>query len=166
MKRSHLILFISGSLVAAGMVTSFYGSVLTTHDLTIAEGPVNTNSPIQVTKDLDPSIATVGAYVIHAENFELDALQATVFDPSGDQIASKKINDKTTEEQFEIKSKGTYKLILENSGAEASVTIGLIHMPDKSILVINVLGQGIIISGFVGVGVAIIYEIKSRKKAS
>lgn len=163
MKRSHLILFIGGALVAAGMVVSFYGSVLTTQDLTIAEGTVSPGSPVEVTKDLDPAVTDIGAFVVHAENFAEDSLLARLYDPAGTEIETKKITGKSTEQKFDISSKGTYKLVLENTGTEASVTIGLIHYPDDFTLSVNIAGQGIIISGFVGVGVAIIYEIKTRK---
>jgi hypothetical protein len=163
MKKSHLILLLGGALVAIGMVVSYYGSSLTIQDLTKAEGPVNENS-LEVTKELDPIIATIGVFVVHVENFEKDSLLATVFDPNGIQVASKRIEQKDTEEKFEIKTKGAYELILENSAGEAFATIGLLHMPEKSILLLNVLGQSIIFSGLVGVGIAVIYHIKSRKR--
>jgi len=163
MRKSHLILFIGGALVAIGMVTSFYGSQLVTQDLTITEGVASNASPLELTRELDPSIAKTGVFVIQAESF--DGLLATILDPNGQQIASKEISQKSTEEQFEITTKGTYKILLESSTtSEASVVIGLTHMPDRNFIVLNLLGQSIIISGFVGVGLAVIFEIKNRKK--
>lgn len=164
MKKSHLILFIGGALVAVGMVTSFYGSKLVTQDLTVTEGIISEASPIELTRELDPAITKTAVFVIHAENFE-GGLVATILDPSGQQITSKEINQESTEEQFEIDTKGNYKLLLENSGtSEVPIVIGLTHMPDKNLIVLNLLGQSIIISGFVGVGIAVIYELKNRKK--
>jgi hypothetical protein len=165
MKRSHLILFIGGALVAAGMVISFYGSKLTTQDMAITEGHIAAGSSLEVTKDLDPSIADTGVFVIQAEDFEQGSLHATVFDPTGTQIASKEIKQKSTESTFQIESKGGYRLVVENSGAASSVIIGITHMPQKSVLLLNVLGQGIIISGFAGLGIALLYMIVSRKRS-
>jgi hypothetical protein len=39
-------------------------------------------------------------------------------------------------------------------------------MPDKSIVALNILGQSMIITGFVGVGIAAIYALKTKKKSS
>jgi hypothetical protein len=163
MKKSHLILFIGGALVAIGMVTSFYGSKIVTQDLTIAEGMVSDSSPVELTKELDPVIARTGIFVVQTES--IDGLIATISDPLGQQITSIEISQKSTEEQFEITTKGIYKLLLQSSGAsEVPVVMGLIHMPDKNFIALNLLGQSLIISGFVGVGLAVILEIKSRKK--
>ncbi len=162
MRKSHLILFIGGALVAVGMVTSFYGSQLVTQDLTITEGIVSSASPVELIKELDPSIAKTGVFVVQAESFE--GLVATMLDPNGQHITSKEISQKSTEEQFEITTKGNYKMLLQSSTSEAPVVMGLTHMPDKNFIVLNLLGQSIIISGFVGVGLAVVYEIKNRKK--
>ncbi|MFY9300701.1 MAG: hypothetical protein WAO91_05880 [Candidatus Nitrosotenuis sp.] len=165
MKKGHTILLLGGAMVAAGMVISYFGSTLATQDLAVLEGRPADGSSIEITKDLDPARTAVGAFVIRAESFEGGTLRATVYDPSGAPIASKTIDGVSTEEQFEISTKGMYKLVLENSGSEASVIIGLTHMPEKSVLALNVLGQGIIVSGFVGLGIAVVYLIKDRKKS-
>lgn len=163
MKKSHLILFIGGALVAIGMVTSFYGSKLVTQDLTITEGMVSDASPVELTRELDPAIVNTGVFVVQAESF--DGLVATMLDPIGQQIASIEISQKSTEKQFEITTKGVYKLLLQSSAtSEAPIVMGLTHMPDKNFIALNLLGQSLIISGFVGVGLAVILEIKGRKK--
>jgi hypothetical protein len=163
MKKSHLILFIGGALVAIGMVTSFYGSKLVTQDLAITEGMVSDALPVELTRELDPAIANTGIFVIQAESF--DGLVATMFDPVGQQITSIEISQKSTEEQFEIATKGVYKLLLQSSAvSESPIVMGLTHMPDKNFIALNLLGQLLIISGFVGVGLAVILQIKSRKK--
>jgi hypothetical protein len=38
-------------------------------------------------------------------------------------------------------------------------------MPEKSVLALNVFGQGIIVSGFVGLVIAVIYLVKDRRKS-
>ena len=163
MRKSHLILFIGGALVAIGMVTSFYGSNLVTQDLAIVEGVASDASPVELIKELDPSIANTGVFVVQAESF--DGLVATILDPIGQQITSIEISQRSTEEQFEITVKGSYKLLLQSSAtSEVPIVMGLTHMPDKNVIALNLLGQALIISGFVGVGLAVILEIKNRKK--
>jgi hypothetical protein len=44
-----------------------------------------------------------------------------------------------------------------------AIIVGITHAPEKSIVALNMLGQSMIISGFVGVGIAVIYAIKTRK---
>ncbi|HEX9845251.1 MAG TPA: hypothetical protein VGA92_02165 [Candidatus Nitrosotenuis sp.] len=163
MRKSHLILFIGGALVAIGMVTSFYGSNLVTQDLAIVEGVASDASPVELIKELDPSIANTGVFVVQAESF--DGLVATILDPIGQQITSIEISQRSTEEQFEITVKGSYKLLLQSSAtSEVPIVMGLTHMPDKNFIALNLLGQSLIVSGFVGVGLAVILEIKNRKK--
>jgi hypothetical protein len=164
MKKSHIILFIGGALVAIGMVTSFYGAKFATEDLAITEGVVSQTSPIELTKELDPAIAESGVLVVHAENVENSDLVATVFDPSGKQVISEKIDQISTERQFEINAKGTYKTLLENSASEIRIIAGMTHLPDKNIIALNIFAQSIIISGFIGLGAAAVYEIKNRRK--
>jgi hypothetical protein len=165
MKKAHTILLIGGALVAAGMIISYYGADLATDDLAATQGTVKDGSPIEITKDLDPAITEIGAFVVHSESFEDGNLKASLFDPGGAQIVSKTIDEISTEEQFEIKSKGTYKLVLENSAQEASAIIGITHMPEKSVLALNVLGQGVIVSGFVGLVIALVYLVVGRKRS-
>jgi hypothetical protein len=146
------------------MVTSYFGSNLTTQDLAITEGTVMEGSPIELTREMDPAMSQTGVFIVQAEGFGQNTLSVIVFDPSGGQIVSKRIDQKTIEGQFEIKTKGSYRLILENSGTTVPAVVGLTHMPEKSILLFNVLGQSIILSGFVGLGISILYMIRSRKK--
>lgn len=164
MKKSHMILFIGGVLIAVGMIASYYGSMLITQDLAVTEGIISAGSSLEITKELDPMITHTGIFVVNAENFEV-GLAATVLDPQSQHVISKEITQKSTEEEFEITTKGDYRLLLENSGsADTQVIIGLTHMPDKNSIALNLLGQSIIVSGFVGVGIAVIYEILTRKK--
>ena len=165
MKKSHLILFVGGGLVAIGMILSYTGASVISGQVSIKEAVVNGTIPLTLEKELDPSITDRGAFVILAEGEDRANLVATVHGPFGE-IATKKITEVSTEEYFDIESKGTYKLEIRNSGQEIPVVIGLTHMPDKSIVALNMLGQSMIITGFIGVGVAAIYALRTRKKSS
>jgi hypothetical protein len=168
MKKSHLVLFIGGALVATGMLVSFYGSKLVTEDLTISEVVLGENIQVELIKELDPLVALIGVFVVHVEELEEGTeLMVAVFDPDGRQIASRDISEGSTEGQFEIGTKGSYKVLLKNpKQSHGRAVIGLTHMPDKSYLALNILGQSLIVSGFIGLGIAVIYEIKNRKKVS
>lgn len=166
MQKSHIVILIAGFLVAAGMVMSYYGASLVAKDVTYNEGILNGTAPIQVTKELDPAISDTAVFVVQSEGFSDADMVAKLFDPNNQIISTKKIEQKNTEEEFAIPAKGTYRLQLENEKqTEVRAIIGLTHMPDKIIISLNYLGQMFILSGFVGVVVAGIFALKSRKKA-
>ncbi|MBM3906127.1 MAG: hypothetical protein FJ354_05555 [Thaumarchaeota archaeon] len=164
-KKSVLILFVGGALVAIGMVLSYTGASVISGQVSIKEMLVNGTIPATLEKELDPSVTEQGAFVVRAESEERTNLIATVYGPFGEEIASKKITEVSTEDYFDIESKGAYKLEIRNSGQETPVVLGLTHMPDKSIIALNMLGQYMILTGFVGVGVAGIYALKTRKSS-
>ncbi|AJZ75715.1 hypothetical protein [Candidatus Nitrosotenuis cloacae] len=166
MKKAPLILFVGGALVAIGMVLSYTGASFISGQISIKESLLNSTIPAELQKELDPSITNKGAFVIRAEGFEKTSLVANLYDPSGTEIATKQITQVSTEEYFDIEGRGDYKLIVQNSGPETPIVLGLTHMPDKALIAINMLGQSMIISGFVGVGIAAIYALKNRKKSS
>jgi len=165
MKKSHLILFVGGGLVAIGMILSYTGATTISGQVSIKEALVNGTIPITLEKELDPTITDQGAFVVRAEELERASLVATIYGPAGE-IASKKLTEVSTEEYFDIESKGTYKLEVRNSAEEIPIVMGLTHMPDKAIVALNMLGQSMIITGFTGVGIAAIYALKTRKKSS
>lgn len=167
MKKSHLILFVAGGLVAVGMILSYIGATFIAQQISIAETMVNGTAPAELLKELNPEIAEKGVFVIRAEEFEKTSLVANVYDPSGESLASKEITQLSTEEYFDINIKGQYKLVVQNMGSQdIPIVLGLTHMPDRSLVAINLLGQYMIVSGFVGVGIAGLVTIKGRKKTS
>lgn len=167
MKKAPLILFVGGALVAIGMILSYTGASFISGQISIKESVVSSTIPAELEKELDPSIASQGAFVIRAEQLEKTNLIADLHGPSGEQLTSKEITQVSTEEYFDIEDKGTYKITVHNTGSEdIPIVLGLTHMPDKSLIAINMLGQSMIISGFVGVGIAGIYALKNKRKSS
>lgn len=166
MQKSHIVILIAGLLVAAGMVMSYYGASLVTRDVTYSEATLNGTAPIQVTKELDPSVSDTAVFVVQSEGFADASMVARLSGPDNQIISTKRIEQKNTEGEFAIPAKGIYRLELENEKqTEVRAIIGLTHMPDKMIISLNYLGQMFILSGFVGVVVSGIFALKSRKKA-
>jgi|GEM_PF-823001 len=165
MRKSHLILFIGGALVAIGMILLLhYGPELVRQGVTFNEEILN-GTTIEVIKELDPSIKDTGRFFVVTKIFESGNLVALVFDPNGNQLVKRTIQQEKTEEEFEISTKGYYKIALENSGVSGNpVMLGLSHTPDNIIIAISYFGFWMIVSGFVALGFAAIYELKIRKK--
>ena len=92
-------------------------------------------------------------------------ISISVLDPSGTTILSKMAEKESVEERFEIISKGTYNLIIENSGSmETQIVAGLGHMPDAGTLSIGITGFYILIVGLIGIVAIAIYTISNKKK--
>lgn len=167
MKKAATIILIAAALVGVGMIISFYGASLITQGVAVTEGQVSRMQSIELIRELDPSVADIGIFVVQMQTQPSSTLTARVFDSSGSQIDSASVTERSVEKQFRISSKGEYRLVLESTDSEAMQAIlGLSHMPDKSIVALNVFGQAAILCGFVGVAIAVIYAVKNRRRAS
>ena len=67
-KKSHLIIFVGGALVAVGMILSYIGATYISEQVTMTEGIISSAIPVSVERELDPSISTQGAFIIRAES--------------------------------------------------------------------------------------------------
>lgn len=167
MKKPQIIILIAAGLVATGMVTSFLGASVITQGVAVMEGEVAQMQPMELTHELDPAVADTGVFVVQMRAEPSSTLTARVFDPSGIQIASEPIRERSTEEQFSIQARGDYRLVLESTDSQATqAVLGLAHMPDRLVVALNIFGQAAILSGFVGVAIAVIYAIKTRRRPS
>ncbi len=165
MDRPLVFLLVVGSLIAAGIILSFYGTQLTTQSIIVKEENILPDSALEVSVELDPSVGETGVYAVLLENFEEDAISVSVFDPLGSQIISKIAEKESTEERFEITSGGKYILEIKNSGLEESkVFVGLGYMPDAVTLSIGIIGFYLLIVGLIGIVGIGIYSIRNRQK--
>ena len=165
MQKSLIFLLFVGGLIAAGIILSFYGAQLTTQNLTVKEENLASMSSLEVIAELDPIISETGVYGIILNSFEDGKISVSVLDPDGTLILSNTIEKESTEERFEIISKGSYKLIIENSGSiESQVVAGIGHMPDALTISVGITGFYILIVGLIGIVGVGIYSVRNRKK--
>lgn len=165
MEKSLIFLLFVGALIGAGIILSFYGAQLTTQNLTVKEDNLSPASSLEVIAELDPAISEIGVYGILLDNYEEGIISISVFDPLGTQILSNTAEKESTEERFEITSKGSYQLIIENSGSiESQIVAGIGHMPDAGTLSIGITGFYILIVGLIGIVGIGIYSVRNRKK--
>lgn len=164
MKKTGTILVLVGGLVAVGMILSLYGSQVITEDLIQVDGNIGNGESIEAIVELDPAINDVGVYVVQTMNFNQGDISVQIFDPSGSQIISKTVEIESHEEQFDISSKGSFRLIIENAGDNTEI-IGVIgHLPDTAKFSIGVIGFYLLLVGFFGmVGLGINVVINRRK---
>jgi len=165
MQKSPIFLVIMSSLIAIGIILSFYGAQLTTQNLTVREEKLVPGSLFEITTELNLSKGETGVYGILVENFKKDAISVTVIDPLGNQIISKTVDKESTEERFMIDSSGTYKLVIENLGLEETqIVAGVGHMPDNFAISVGITGLFILIVGLIGIAGIGIYAIRNKRK--
>ena len=165
MQKSLIFLLFVGGLIAGGIILSFYGAQLTTQNLTVKQENLAPVSSLEVIGELDPIISDIGVYAIILDNFEEGKISVSVLDPQGTQILSNTVEKESTEERFEIISKGSYNLIIENSGSlEIQIVAGIGHMPDAVSLSVGITGFYILIVGLIGIVGVGFYSIRNRKK--
>jgi len=164
-QKSLIFLLFVGGLIASGIILSFYGAQLTTQNLTVKEENLASMSSLEVIAELDPIIGETGVYGIILDSFEDGKISVSVLDPDGTLILSNTIEKESTEERFEIISKGSYKLIIENSGSiETQIVAGIGHMPDSLTISVGITGFYILIVGLIGIVGVGIYSVRNRKK--
>jgi hypothetical protein len=167
MQKSPIFLVIVSSLIAIGIILSFYGAQLTTQNLIVREEKLVPGSSFEIMAELDLSKGETGVYGILVENFKTNAISVTVIDPLGNQIIANTIDKESTEERFKIDSSGTYKLVIENSGLEETqIVAGVGHMPDNSAISVGITGFYILIVGLIGIAGIGIYALRNRRKQS
>ena len=165
MEKSVIFLVIVGGLLATGIILSFYGAQLTTQDLIVNEGIVRLGESFEIQAELDPTKRETGVFVIQILDFTDNEITAKISDPLDYEILSKSFDKDSIEESFEIASKGTYKLIIENSSSEDIQIMAVIgHMPDKGTLSVGIIGFFILIVGLVGIVGVGIYVIRTKRK--
>ena len=165
MDKPVVYLAIVGGLLAVGIALSFYGAQLTTQDLISNEGIIKQGEFLEIQAELDPAKSETGVFVVQVLNFKDYEITAKISDPLDYEILSKSIDEDSVEQRFEISSKGTYKLIIENSSPEDIQMMGVMgHMPDKGTLSVGITGFYILIVGLVGIVGVGIYVIRSKRK--
>ena len=165
MEKSVVFLVIVGGLLATGIILSFYGAQLTTQDLIANEGIVRLGESFEIQAELDPIKSETGVFVIQILDFKDNEITAKISDPLDYEILSKSFDKGSIEERFEIASKGTYKLIIENSSPEDIQIMTVIgHMPDKDTLSVGITGFFLLLVGLVGIVGVGIYVIRTKRK--
>ncbi len=165
MQKSLILLLIVGALIPIGIAISYYSSQIITEDLVTKQSNIISGDALEISADLNPSVSKFGLYFVQMINFKENSINIKIIDPNGNQIVSKTLEFEKFEEQFEISTSGTYRLVVENFGLEETEIIGvLIHMPEKNIISLSYIGLSFLIVGMIGIVVLGIFVIKIRQK--
>ena len=165
MQKSIIFLFIVGALIPLGISLSYYSSQVITSNIVTNQSIIIPRNSLELNAELSPAVTKIGLYFVQAMNFEENSIHAKIFDPLGNQIVSKTLESEKFEEQFDITTSGTYRLVVENSGVEETMIIGVLsHMPNRNIIFLSYTGFYILIVGMIGIIGLGIFVIKNRRK--
>lgn len=160
-----MLLVLGAFLLLTGIGLSVYGSQLIIENLATQENRLGIGRSMEISKVLDPSTNVNGVYVIQTDDFKDESrLQASVYDPTGQTVLSKSVEHIPFQDNFTISTSGSYKLLIENIGErELEVTAVIGYLPDGPALTVSIFGFIVMIIGLIGLGMGIVYQIKSRR---
>ncbi|HKU32665.1 MAG TPA: hypothetical protein VJR22_02305 [Candidatus Nitrosotalea sp.] len=165
MVNSKAILIISGILVIAGILISFFQSETETSNLASSQQDLSPGSSMNVTNSLDPIKSKDGVYSIQISDFkDGDILSANVVDPNGNFIVTKSITKSPFQENFTISSTGTYELKIQNTAQGDMQVLGIIGYYPEGATLLDVFSVIILIVGLSGLAIGMMYFIKNRSK--
>ena len=163
-KKPKMLLVMGGFLAIVGIGLLFYEPLSIVGNLNTQEKHLGIRTSMELTNDLDPSINDNAGYVLQIMDFKNgNRLETSVYDPSGQIIASKSIDYSPFEDSFKISANGMYKLKIENNGErELEVVAAIGYLPHDKSLLVSKFGFIVTIIGLIGLAVGIVSFIKSR----
>ena len=164
MQKATTMLAVVGGFIVAGMILSFYGSMIIIDDFAQGTENIGGGDEIRIDAELNPGVNTEGIFAVQTMEFQENTISVAVIDPSGTKIASQRVNTESFEERFEIETAGMFTLVIENSGEPTDVAGAIGHVPDAAKLSVGVTGLYLLAAGLVGMAVVGIYVVKNRKR--
>lgn len=166
MKKSGVFLAIVGSLIAVGIILSFYGNYVIFEDLKQGDADVGFGESLIVEVDLDPNKSSSGIYAVQILDFKGGTITANIVDPFNSIIESQTINEELYEGLFDLTTVGTYKLVVENSGETVKIFGVIGPEPDSGKRSLNIISLYILVVGLVGMAGVAVYIVVNRKKSA
>ena len=166
MKRTRLIIIISGILVLIGIAITAYQSQTTSENLSNEQKTLGIGTQMTVTKNMNPNNNQNGVYSIQVTDLKNDdSIKAEVIDPVGAIIISKSVIKSPIQEIFKVTSSGNYTLQIENQGQREIQILGIIGYYPEGIELADISGFIILMAGLGGLAVGMIYLIRNRVKS-
>lgn len=164
MQRSGIGLVISGTLIVIGLISFVVGAQLILEGVVQEGGKINSEQPLVISNNFDISEVSTGVFVVQIMEFEEGSFSAKILDPHDIEIKSLELKEESTEENFEIREKGIYKLVIESKIFEDVEVIGALGLrPDVEKEIFGVFPSSLIVAGMAGLVITGIYEFVKRR---
>ena len=167
MQKFGLIIVVLGLFIVSGLVVSIFENQITLEGINQENGKVSITEKLTIPVDLDMEKTPVGVFAVQIMDVRKNTFYVKVLDPSDIEIISQQIDNDTTEDEFDVKETGTYKLLIESSSDDeiyVAGAIGALPDPDKK-FVMSIISTSLIMIGMIGLGVIGMYGIKNRKRS-
>lgn len=166
MKKSGIALVASGALIGIGIILSFYGNYIIFEDLAKTNGIINMESDLVLEVDLDNTKSKTGIFAVQIIDFKDQTISISIIDPQNNVIETKTINEEAYEGIFDLESSGTYKLVVEKTDNELTVSGVIGPEPDDWKRSLAFVSLYILVIGLIGMAIVAILIVINRKKAS
>jgi hypothetical protein len=166
MKKSAIMLVVSGTLIVIGLVMLVIGNQIVLEGVSQGNGKVSLSQMLTISGDFDKQETSTGVFAVQVMEFKDNTFSVRVLDSSDIEIVSKEINEETIEEEFDVLETGAYKLIIESTSNEETPVFGAIGpLPDAGKKTLGFISVYVLVIGMVGlVGVGV-YAVKKRKRS-
>ena len=152
-----------GGLIAGGLGLSVLGNEVLFEDFAKNESKVGIEDNLEVQVTLEES--QKGVFAVEVLELKPDTIYATIYDPNQNQVLMELIDKEAYEGYFDVNMSGNYTLKVENSDQEEKFIAGYIGPePDASKRTIAFVSIYLLIIGLIGMLVAVIYAIATRKR--
>ncbi|AJM91944.1 hypothetical protein [Nitrosopumilus piranensis] len=166
MQKAGIILVVSGALIVIGLILLAVGNQIILEGVFQGNGIVNSNQDLIISGEFDAESSSVGVFAVQMMEFKENTISAKVLDPFDIEIASKKLDAETIEEEFDIFDTGVYKLIIQSNSDDDVQVFGAIGpLPDAGKKSLSFVSAYVLIIGMVGLVGSAIYRVKNRKKS-
>ena len=164
MQKSGIILVASGGLIVLGLALLVVGNQIILEGVNQGSGKVSSSYEILVSTEFDSQKTSTGVFAVQVMEFKENTFSAKILDPSNIEIISQKIDQETSENEFEILESGTYKLIIKSTDFEETQVFGAIGpVPDTGKKILGFISIYVLIIGMGGLVVIAIIGIKNKK---
>ena len=166
MQKTSIGLVIAGALIVIGLMLLVVGNQIILEGVSQGSGIVSSNQPLTVEGNFETEETDIGVFAVQVMEYKDNTYSARIFDPRGIEIITTTLQEETTEEDFEIRDSGIYKLVIESNEPEEVQVFGAIGpLPDAGKKSLGFISMYIVIAGMVGLVSVGVYGIKKRKRS-
>ena len=159
------ILIVSGILVFAGIVISYYLSETEISDIAMSQQTITSGSYMNVSKGLDPAKSTAGVWSVKISGFkEGDTVKASLIDPVGSTVLTEDLDKSPVQQNFTVSSNGTYMLKIQNSAKGDLQILGIIGYYPQGPGLLDLVSIIVLIVGLSGLAIGMMYFLRGRGK--
>ena len=164
MHKSKIILVISGTLIAIGLVLSAIGEQVILEGISQEREKISLEKTLTISSNFDIQETPIGIFNVQIMDFKDNTFSVKILDPFEIEIISQEIDNETIENKFDIFETGTYKLIIKSTSNEESLVVGSIGpLPDTNKMFLRYISMSVLFSGLIGLVGTGIYAIKNRR---